>query len=906
MKIKFQYIFIIAFSAAGISGFAQVTGTRNYVSTNIVKAPGTNTQAQVNALTATGKQSVITYFDGLGRPLQQVAVQQSPAQKDVITPVSYDGYGREIKKYLPYTDNAGTAYGSLHTAAYTEQSAFYSPSTSMPDVARDGNPYAQSFLEFSPSGRMIEQGAEGVTWQPGSGKTVQPLQSVNTAAEQVRRWTITGTTNAVLPTTGATYGNGELLKAVMKDENGKTTITYTDKERKTILKKVQLSASPGITHTGWLCTYYIYDDLNNLRFVLQPKAVELIDPSWVLDADIAYGLCFQYTYDKKGRMITKKMPDADPVYMVYDIRDRLVMTQDGKQRATSPQTWLVTLYDGLNRPVQTGHINTNYSKLSGKTLDQILEDAADQVDYPFALTTPPSGSQYTLFTQTGYDDYDGMSAAGSPLTKDFDNTYNNSTYLHTTYNTSPLYAQQLAQSFQTRGLTTWTKVKIAGVNYFEYTVNIYDDKERIIQTKRRNYTGGTSITTTQYNWVGQPLRIVQKHTKTLNTVHNSIVITDLSYDHAGRVTEMKKKIRNNLVNSNQLPAEWTVIASNQYNAIGQLIAKDLGKKRNTDGTYSAAPLAKLGYGYNIRGWLLSINKPYMGNPNADQYFAMELGYDKDPSMGSFTGKQYNGNISSMLWKSEGDQQRRKYNFTYDATNRLTAADFGQWVSGSGSAATFNTSANVNYSVSGIQYDANGNLTAMKQHGLKLNASVPVDDLLYEVKSKSNRLRWVKDQGIPAGDNGKLGDFKDGANADNTDDYSYNPNGSITMDKNRDISSIAYYATIELPNVITTPKGTIEYVYDVLGNKSWKKTTDNSISGKSISTSTKYLEGFVYESRTTTPADAADPDYADKLQFTAHEEGRIRALYNNASTPNTPTGFAYDYFIKDHLGNVRMV
>jgi len=34
-----------------------------------------------------------------------------------------------------------------------------------------------------------------------------------------------------------------------------------------------------------------------------------------------------------------------------------------------------------------------------------------------------------------------------------------------------------------------------------------------------------------------------------------------------------------------------------------------------------------------------------------------------------------------------------------------------------------------------------------------------------------------------------------------------------------------------------------------------------------------------------------------LQFRAHEEGRMR--------PGT-TSFNYDYFIKDHLGNVRMV
>lgn len=48
------------------------------------------------------------------------------------------------------------------------------------------------------------------------------------------------------------------------------------------------------------------------------------------------------------------------------------------------------------------------------------------------------------------------------------------------------------------------------------------------------------------------------------------------------------------------------------------------------------------------------------------------------------------------------------------------------------------------------------------------------------------------------------------------------------------------------------------------------------------------------------------DYTDKLQFTGHEEGRIRAIYNNSASPNTISGFAYDYMVKDHLGNVRMV
>ncbi len=56
-------------------------------------------------------------------------------------------------------------------------------------------------------------------------------------------------------------------------------------------------------------------------------------------------------------------------------------------------------------------------------------------------------------------------------------------------------------------------------------------------------------------------------------------------------------------------------------------------------------------------------------------------------------------------------------------------------------------------------------------------------------------------------------------------------------------------------------------------------------------------GFVYESKTGVQA------AADVLQFTGHEEGRVRPTFN---TSNVLTGFEYDYMLKDHLGNVRMV
>ena len=50
----------------------------------------------------------------------------------------------------------------------------------------------------------------------------------------------------------------------------------------------------------------------------------------------------------------------------------------------------------------------------------------------------------------------------------------------------------------------------------------------------------------------------------------------------------------------------------------------------------------------------------------------------------------------------------------------------------------------------------------------------------------------------------------------------------------------------------------------------------------------------------------DLGYTDKLQFAGHEEGRIRAVYKHATLPHAVTAFEYDYMVKDHLGNVRMV
>jgi len=118
-------------------------------------------------------------------------------------------------------------------------------------------------------------------------------------------------------------------------------------------------------------------------------------------------------------------------------------------------------------------------------------------------------------------------------------------------------------------------------------------------------------------------------------------------------------------------------------------------------------------------------------------------------------------------------------------NRFTAADFNQYISG------FNRSAGLDFSVSNLSYDANGNILAQRQKGWKLSGSALIDDLTYNYIANRNKLLNVIDaQNDPET---KLGDFRtstlhpnSGSKPSNTTDYVYNDDGRLVKDLNKDI------------------------------------------------------------------------------------------------------------------------
>jgi RHS repeat-associated protein len=121
-------------------------------------------------------------------------------------------------------------------------------------------------------------------------------------------------------------------------------------------------------------------------------------------------------------------------------------------------------------------------------------------------------------------------------------------------------------------------------------------------------------------------------------------------------------------------------------------------------------------------------------------------------------------------------------------------------------------------------------------------------------------------------------FKDGNTTG--DDYVYDGNGNMTVDKNKNITGIVYNH-LNLPTKIIFPTGNIVYFYNASGQKVQKVVTENT-----TVTTTDYLGGYQYKNSV--------------LQFFPTAEGYVK------STPVSGTNtYSYVFNYTDHLGNVRL-
>lgn len=316
----------------------EASAQRSFVQEDIIKVPGATTSAQVFSLGQTDRNTNRMYVDGLGRPVQSVAVGASPNQKDIIQPMAYDALGRQTISYLPYASN--TASGTYRDNAITEQGSFYN--TTGQKHATDAAPYAQQVFDNSPLQRLLRQGSVGSGFQPTEHYKGYE-QRTNLSTETIRRWNADGTYAGV-------YDAGTLNVSIGTDEEGNQTIVYANNSGQTVLKKQYLNEG-GTTYTE---TYYVYNDVGQVVYAVPPKAIKAMESTgnYSLLQTAVDKLLFKYVYDFKGRQVERTVPGGGVAYLIYDPLDRLILAQDANLRTTNK--WNYIKYDSKGVAISQG------------------------------------------------------------------------------------------------------------------------------------------------------------------------------------------------------------------------------------------------------------------------------------------------------------------------------------------------------------------------------------------------------------------------------------------------------------------------------------------------------------------------------------------------------------------------
>ena len=379
-----------------------------------------------------------------------------------------------------------------------------------------------------------------------------------------------------------------------------------------------------------------------------------------------------------------------------------------------------------------------------------------------------------------------------------------------------------------RGSLTGSAVTVFGSSTKIYKAFYYDIKGRMTKSVQNNLLSGYDITSTVYTFSDKPSGVTHTHTASGKTTRTEVYT--YTYDHADRISKVQHSLGGTSI----------TLYDATYDIFGRLLTKQ----------YHGTSINKLTYAYNLRSWLTGIS---------GTCFTQNVYYNT----GVGTAK-YNGNISSMTWKSGNESTVRGYKFTYDGLSRLMNATYGE-------TAGINTNTN-RFSENVTAYDKNGNIKTLQRYGQTAASSYGlIDNLTYTLNG--NQLTRVDDAVTASAYNGGF-EFKDGVKQAN--EYAYDANGNLTKDLNKGITDIQYNC-LNLPSVVTFSDGsTITYTYAADGTK---LKTVHKIGG--TTTTTDYCGNVIYENG------------VQKLLLT--EEGYV-----------TLSDSKYHYYLKDHQGNNRVV
>lgn len=806
---------------------------QNYIITSVPKVAKAS-----SVLGATDELTTFQYFDGLGRPVETVQVGITPKKADFVSYAEYDGVGRESIKWLPTPiDN--------NKGAFVDFTDFKSKAIS--SHASDNRAYIEIKYEPSPLNRITEEIGAGVAWEKHS-KTIDYQTNDGSIAYFY-------VNNSKQLCKGLNYDAGTLYVTQSIDEDKNERYEFKDKLDQVVLKR-------SISNSENIDTYYAYNDLGQLCCVIPPEASPKLVTN-VSDQTTMDQFCYLYQYDERGNCTRKKLPGCDPIYMVYDKADRLVLSQDGNQR---PQNkWVVTKYDIMGRVLYTGliEISTSHTDLISNLSETIFTESLSSSNN--FMNTGYTCSNYTpesLLTVNYFDKYNDF-IQNQPEAIRQKLTYSDLDGYDKAYMSS-LPTGDLG-SFCAKGLLIGTRTYLLdGSDNYTVSAIYYDYKGQVVQARSTNHLGGYDIAYNAYYFTGKINKTLKEHStsSTINTpVKEEYVYT---YDHALRPQTTTYSLNNA---TSVILSDMS--ADESYDELGRLKQKE---------RHDGADIES--YDYNIRNWATKITSGT---------FTEELFYNTTDY--NIVEPCFNGNISASTWTYNGI--KKAYSYTYNNLNQLILANAYQ-ISGNTLYAPNNKEE--------FKYDKQGNIQLLWRQ-----KDYTLTDFL-QLHYKGNQLDYVNDGQVSL-DLYNVKEYKNESTG-TSNEFEYDANGNMKKDLDRDIVTIQYNI-LNLPDIIQFKNGNqIINKYDAGGRKlttdyftmlpdvnapvinegevcNWKSNWDMA-----TQTGVVFVDNFEYKTEQL----EGDP-LSIKLDKVYNQEGYAEIL----SSTNK-----YSYYRKDHLGNNREV
>ena len=800
--------------------------------------------------TQTSHYDTFGFYDGLGREKQTLVPGES-----LFKFVEYDTMGRPSNNWMPVPTSSSVPL-SLSDVSTSAQTAY-----------TDNYAYTSTEYETSPVSGIAAQTRPGQSQHQGN-KKVTRERVVNSSTDNLRKLAKFSVNDCGSLVCTGFYSSNSVVGTKITDEDGRISVRFTDSRGNVLVDRTQINASGQFADT-----YYAYDKFDRLRFVIPPMASDALVTSsastYTTEDTNIKNYCYCYRYNAFGKIIEKRLPGQDPVIYLYDKGQKLTLSQTGNQRSESYTfggsampygEWTYYLYDRTGREVAEGTMSLSEGEpeafVNGVITASYTADPYFVGGYSLSSGTFPVEPDVSVAYY--YDNYNFLnrqsarySLGESPRSTAADFAYQNNGLSDSNHNSAV-------------GRLTGTlifKKGFAGGQTSRLSAVYYDLAGDEVQSHTENHLGGMTHVYTKHTATQKPSEL----TKIVTTAFDAALSDTISeryryvYDNFGRITEIYHKLNGD----NEI-----ALVSNSYNSIGQLVGSDFGG----DGV---DPAAENTYTYDVQGRTKNIS--------TDQ-FTQSLTYG------------YDGNITANQW-DVGDDVTRNYAYTYDRLNRLTGATYSD-----------DAQDGADYSAT-YAYDKNSNPTSVTRRG---DVEGEADDVDYlSLHYDGNRLTYVDDYAADANTYGAP-DFHDGHEGGN--DYTWDKNGNMTKDLNKNILSITWNS-LNLPSSITFSTGhRVYYTYDAMGRKQRViyQTAILPAAGVLPQSGIQIPDGSDGVTETGGDRGGDGPlaatryrtvrtvDYVGNLVF---EDGDLKYTH-------TPTGFIEDgeYYhqLRDYQGNARVV